>query len=80
VGDFVTADGRFLPNAALWLEWATGRPLPDRLPEALPLVIAAPDPAVASIPGFEEIDGRGPRRSFVRMCGEWRRLTPARRP
>jgi CTP synthase len=56
VGDFVTADGRFLPNAALWLEWATGQPLPDGLPEALPLVVAAPDPAAAAIPGFEVVE------------------------
>jgi CTP synthase len=55
VGDFVTADGRFLPNAALWLEWATGQPLPEGVPPAAPLVVAAPDPATAPIPGFEII-------------------------
>jgi CTP synthase len=56
VGDFVTAEGRFLPNAALWLEWATGQPLPEGVPEALPLVVAAPDPAAAPMPGFEVIE------------------------
>jgi Glutamine amidotransferase class-I len=58
--NFVTADGRFLPNDALWLEWAAGRPLPATVPEHAPddavLVIAAAHPALVRTAGSELID------------------------
>lgn len=55
--DFVTADGRFLPNDAFWLEWATGRAL-SADPGADPgssanLVLAAPDPEQVAVGEFE---------------------------
>ena len=57
--DFVTADGRFLPNDAFWLEWASDRALPVGVPSDLPetaiLVLAAPDPAAIPAEGFERL-------------------------
>lgn len=55
--DFVAADGRFLPNDAFWLEWASARALTSD-PGADPgcsanLVLAAPDPKQVPAGEFE---------------------------
>ena len=54
--DFVTADGRFLPDEAFWLEWASDRPLDAAPTEDGAAVLVACDPAAVPEDGYERID------------------------